>query len=129
MLYLKKFESHNEVFDLREELGVVSLPIKDMGYDVNIYSHIDTIEKLNMVGIVIRSTPLIEINKEFISYIIEIVNFMKFNDYVYEAEYHTWHSLPKKFNIYNHGLKAGGRTMDENYPNSHKIRIDFYQKF
>jgi hypothetical protein len=128
LLENKKIES--EISELRKDLEQILLPLKDSGYDVNIYSNYDSKDKINEIGCYIRTDTKIDINDEFISCLQEAVSFMNSNDYFSISKYHTYHSLPQKFYIYTDSrqLRAGGSKMDQNWPNCFKITIDFYSR-
>lgn len=123
----------SEIWSLREDLYEKLLPLKDSGYDVNIYSHHDSKDNLNQIGVYIKSDDFggkINIDSEFISCLQDAVSYMNNNDYHYSAKYHTYRSLPQKFYIYTDSrqLRAGGSKMDQNWPNCFKITIDFYHE-
>lgn len=125
MKYLKLFEKYNEIWELREDLYLILLDIRDIGYDFNIFSHYDSKDNLNQIGVIIKSEgwqhqrSIIDINSEFVSCLKEAISFMNVNGYHYLAKYQTWHSLPQKFNI---------NQILEKSPNCFKISIDFYRQ-
>jgi hypothetical protein len=141
MKYLKLYKNilnenkDNDIWEVREDLYEKLLPLKDIGYDVNVYSHYDSKDNLNQIGCYIKPDADIfggklYINDELISCLQDAVSFMNYSGYYYLAKYHTYHSLPQKFYIYTdeRQLRSGGSKMDLNWPNCFKITIHFYHE-
>jgi hypothetical protein len=132
MKYLKYFNTLNESLDdVRQLLSDIFTDLIDEGYDVEIFHGYDdsgkaewrvTIRNKDLSRLMIFDLLISNALKKSISIMSEI-------GYRYSANFHRSDGDISPFYIYldSRGLRTSGLKMDENWPYTSRINIDFFQ--
>ncbi len=131
MRHLKYFKNLNESLDdVQQHLKDIFTDLIDEGYSVDIFRGYDdsgkseyrvTIRNKDLSRFMIFDLPISNTLKKSISIMDEL-------GYRYSANFHRIDGDISPFYIYldSRGLRTSGLKMDENWPYTSRINIDFY---
>jgi len=130
MKYLKYFNIDESLDDTQQHLKDIFTDLIDEGYSIDIFRGYDddgeseyrvTIRNKDLSRLLIFDLLISNTLKKSISIMNEI-------GYRYSANFHRVDGDISPFYIYldNRGLRTSGLKMDENWPYTSRINIDFY---
>jgi hypothetical protein len=129
MKYLKYFNSLNESLDdVRQLLSDIFTDLIDEGYDVEIFHGYDDSGKAEW-RVTIRNKKLFNFDELISNTLKKSISIMSDIGYRYSANFHRGDGDISRFFIYldNRGLRTSALKMDENWPYTSRINIDFFQ--
>jgi len=128
MKYLKYFNINESLDDARQDLRDIFTDLIDEGYDVDVFKGYDDSGKDEYRATISRSKEIFFFDSLISNTLKKSISIMDELGYRYSANFHRADGDISPFYIYldNRGLRTSGLKMDENWPYTSRINLDFY---
>ena len=128
MKYLKYFNINESLDDARQDLRDIFTGLIDEGYDVDVFKGYDDSGKDEYRATISRSKEIFFFDSLISNTLKKSISIMDELGYRYSANFHRADGDISPFYIYldNRGLRTSGLKMDENWPYTSRINLDFY---
>jgi hypothetical protein len=127
MKYLKYFNINESLDDVQEHLKDIFTDLIDEGYDVEVFKGYDDSGN-SEYRVTIKSRGIFFFDSLISNTLKKSISIMNEIGYRYSANFHRADGDISPFYIYldSRGLRTSGLKMDENWPYTSRINIDFY---
>jgi hypothetical protein len=120
--YLQLFESYD---DVQEHLEDIFTDLIDEGYDVEVFRGYDDSDNIEY-RVTIKSSGIFFFDSLISNTLKKSISIMDELGYRYGANFHRADVIPFYIYLDSRGLRTSGLKMDENWPSTTRINLDFY---